>query len=39
MPLLLDPLLPDPLPWDAELPDWPLLPAADPEPLPLPLPL
>jgi len=30
-----EPLLPL-LPWDAELPDWPL-PLADPEPLPLPL--
>ncbi len=34
--LLPDPLLPE-LPCDAELPDWPLPDAADPEPLPLPL--
>ncbi len=34
--LLPEPLLPE-LPWDAELPDWLLPEAADPEPLPLPL--
>ncbi len=34
--LLPEPLLPE-LPCEAELPDWPLPEAADPEPLPLPL--
>jgi hypothetical protein len=36
MPLLPEPELPL-LPWEAELPDWPVPLAADPEPLPLPL--